>query len=158
MKKELTGVAARVYPLIENAVLECGCEIWDLEFVKEGADRILRITIDTDREGGIGIEDCERVNRAVDPILDETDPIDTSYYLQVSSPGIERELKNEEHIAACEGWDVEVRLYAPKDGSKLFRGVLLPLEEDGMIRIDAAGTVLSFEPSAVAKLCTYFEF
>ena len=54
MKKELTGVAARVYPLIENTVHECGCEIWDLEFVKEGADRILRITIDTDREGGIG--------------------------------------------------------------------------------------------------------
>ena len=51
MKKELTGVAARVYPLIEGTVHECGCEIWDLEFVKEGADRILRITIDTDREG-----------------------------------------------------------------------------------------------------------
>ena len=56
MKKELTGVAARVYPLIESTVRECGCEIWDLEFVKEGADRILRITIDTAREGGIGID------------------------------------------------------------------------------------------------------
>ena len=98
------------------------------------------------------------MHRAIDPILDEADPIEEAYFLEVSSPGIERELKTAEHIMACEGWDVEVRLYAPKDGSKLYRGVLLPLEEDGMIRIDASGTTQSFEPGSVAKLCTYFEF
>ena len=150
------GIAETVRALAEPVAESLGCWLWDVEYVKEGARRVLRITIDA--EEGVNIEDCEKMHRAMDPILDEADPIEEAYYLEVSSPGIERELKNEEHIMACEGWDVEVRLYAPKDGSKLFRGVLLPLEEDGMIRIDAAGTVLSFEPNTVAKLCTYFEF
>ena len=149
------SVAETVRALAEPVAEQIGCWIWDVEYVKEGARRVLRITIDS--EEGVNIEDCETMHRAMDPILDEADPIEEAYYLEVSSPGIERELKTEEHIMACEGWDVEVRLYAPKDGSKLFRGVLLPLEEDGMIRIDAKGTVLAFERSAVAKLCTYFE-
>jgi ribosome maturation factor RimP len=150
------SVAETVRALSEPVAEELGCWIWDVEYVKEGARRVLRITIDS--EEGVNIEDCEKMHRAMDPILDEADPIEEAYYLEVSSPGIERELKTEEHIMACEGWDVEVRLYAPRDGSKLFRGVLLPLEEDGMIRIDAKGETLSFEKSAVAKLCTYFEF
>ena len=150
------GVADTVRALAEPVAESIGCWLWDVEYVKEGARRVLRITIDS--EEGVNIEDCEKMHRAMDPILDEADPIEEAYYLEVSSPGVERELKTEEHIMACEGWDVEVRLYAPKDGSKLFRGVLLPLGEDGFIRIDAAGSVLSFEPSSVAKLCTYFEF
>lgn len=150
------GVADIVRALAEPVAESIGCWLWDVEYVKEGARRVLRITIDS--EEGVNIEDCEKMHRAMDPILDEADPIEEAYYLEVSSPGIERELKTEEHIMACEGWDVEVKLYAPRDGSKLFRGVLLPLEEDGIIRIDASGTVLSFEPNTVAKLCTYFEF
>ena len=150
------GVVDTVRALAEPVAESIGCWLWDVEYVKEGARRVLRITIDS--EEGVNIEDCERMHRAIDPILDEADPIEEAYYLEVSSPGIERELKTAEHIMACEGWDVEVRLYAPKDGSKLFRGVLLPLEEDGMIRIDASGKVLAFESQAVAKLCTYFEF
>ena len=150
------GVVDTVRALAEPVAESIGCWLWDVEYVKEGARRVLRITIDS--EEGVDIEDCEKMHRAIDPILDEADPIEEAYYLEVSSPGIERELKTEEHILACEGWDVEVRLYAPRDGSKLFRGVLLPLEEDGLIRIDAAGTVLAFERGSVAKLCTYFEF
>lgn len=163
MKKELSGVAARVYPLIENTVHECGCEIWDLEFVKEGADRILRITIDTDREGGIGIEDCERVNRAVDPILDETDPIDTSYYLQVSSPGIERDITLPWHIAACEGERVEVRLFAPIDGSRKYDGILLGFEGGEIdparpVLIDIGEKTIALEYDAISKMKTLFDF
>ena len=150
------SVADTVRALAEPVAESIGCWLWDVEYVKEGARRVLRITIDS--EEGVNIEDCEKMHRAIDPILDEADPIEEAYFLEVSSPGIERELKTAEHIMACEGWDVEVRLYAPKDGSKLYRGVLLPLEEDGMIRIDASGTTLSFEPGSVAKLCTYFEF
>ncbi|MBR2354456.1 MAG: ribosome maturation factor RimP [Clostridia bacterium] len=150
------GVVDTVRALAEPVAESIGCWLWDVEYVKEGARRVLRITIDS--EEGVNIEDCEKMHRAMDPILDEADPIEEAYFLEVSSPGVERELKTEEHIMACEGWDVEVRLYAPRDGSKIYRGVLLPLEEDGMIRIDAAGNTLSFEPNAVAKLCTYFEF
>ena len=102
------GVASTVKALAETIGDELGYFIWDVEYVKEGARRILRITIDN--EEGITIEDCEKFHRAIDPVLDEADPIVEAYYLEVSSPGIERELKNEMHIAACEGWQVEVKL------------------------------------------------
>ncbi len=149
------SVAETVRRLAEPVAEEMGCWLWDVEFVKEGARRVLRITIDS--EEGVGIEDCEKMHRAIDPLLDEADPIEEQYYLEVSSPGLERELKTDEHIYACEGWDVEVRLYAPIEGSKLFRGVLLPLEEDEKIRIDANGRVMEFDRKTVAKLMTYFE-
>lgn len=149
------SVAEKVRALAEPIAEELGVWIWDVEFVKEGARRVLRITIDS--EEGVNIDDCEKLHRAIDPILDEADPIEEQYYLEVSSPGLERELKNADHIYACEGWDVEVRLYAPIDGSKVFRGVLLPLGEGGEIRIDAGGQVREFSSSAVAKLMTYFE-
>lgn len=150
------SVAEVVRALAEPVAEEIGCWVWDVEFVKEGARRILRITIDS--EEGITIDDCEKMHRAIDPILDEADPIEEQYYLEVSSPGVERELRTEEHVMACEGWDVEVRLYAPMDGAKTFRGVLLPLGENGEIRIDAKGTVMEFPRASVAKIQTYFEF
>jgi ribosome maturation factor RimP len=151
-----TSIAETVRALAEPVAEGLGCWLWDVEYVKEGARRVLRITIDA--EDGVTIDHCEQMHRAMDPILDEADPIEEAYYLEVSSPGIERELKTEEHILACEGWDVEVRLYAPLNGAKTFRGVLLDLGENGEIRIDANGTVMEFPKSAVAKLQTYFEF
>ena len=150
------SVVQTVRELAEPIAEELGVWIWDVEFVKEGARRVLRITIDS--EEGVTIDHCEQMHRAMDPILDEADPIEEAYYLEVSSPGIERELKTEEHILACEGWDVEVRLYAPLNGSKLFRGVLLESGENGEVRIDASGTVMEFPKNGVAKLQTYFEF
>lgn len=151
-----TSVAEIVRALAEPVAEEIGCWVWDVEFVKEGARRILRITIDS--EEGITIDDCEKMHRAIDPILDEADPIEEQYYLEVSSPGVEKELRTEEHIMACEGWDVEVRLYAPLNGSKTFRGVLLTLGDAGEIRIDANGTEMIFPRASVAKIRTYFEF
>ena len=150
------SIAETVRALAEPIAESLGCWVWDVEYVKEGAKRILRITIDS--EEGITINDCEALHRAIDPVLDEADPIEEQYYLEVSSPGIERELRTEEHVIACEGWDVEVRLYAPLNGSKIFRGVLLPLGEGGEIRIDAAGVPMEFPRASVAKIRTYFEF
>lgn len=150
------SVAEVVRALAEPVAEEIGCWVWDVEFVKEGARRILRITIDS--EEGITIDECEKMHRAIDPILDEADPIEEQYYLEVSSPGVERELRTEEHIMACEGWDVEVRLYAPLNGTKTFRGVLLPLGENGEVCIDQNGTEMEFPRASVAKIQTYFEF
>ena len=150
------SVVTVVTDLITPVADELGYFIWDVEFVKEGGKKILRVTIDN--EDGITIEDCEKLHRAIDPVLDEADPIEEAYYLEVSSPGIERDLKTDMHILACEGWDVEVRLYAPVDNSKIFRGKLMELGEGGEIRIDANGTVREFQRAAVAKIQTYFEF
>ena len=150
------NIADTVWDLILPTVNDLGCSLWDVEYVKEGARQILRVTIDKDN--GVDINDCEAVHRGIDPILDETDPIPVQYYLEVSSPGIERELRTQTHIDACEGWDVEVKLYAPVNGTKTFRGVLLESGENQEVRIDAGGQTMEFERSAVAKINTYFEF
>lgn len=156
MAKNSKSIAETVWALAEPIADELGCWIWDVEFVKEGTRKILRITIDS--EEGVDIEDCEKLHRAIDPILDEADPIEEQYYLEVSSPGIERELRTLEHIEACEGWNVEIKLYTPINGSKSFRGVLLPLGENNTVRIDANGNVIEFERNSIAKISTYFEF
>jgi ribosome maturation factor RimP len=150
------NVASTVRELVSPVACEMGYFIWDVEFVKEGADKYLRITLDN--EEGINIEDCEKFHRAIDPVLDEADPISESYILEVSSPGIERELKYPEHIDACEGWDVEIKLYAPKNGSKSFRGVLCGYNDEGCITIAAGAEQQSFKPEEIAKIATYFDF
>ena len=150
------NIAATVRSLVTPVAEEMGFFIWDVEFVKEGADKYLRITLDN--EEGININDCEAFHRAIDPILDEADPISESYILEVSSPGIERELKYPEHIDACEGWDVEVKLYAPRNGSKQFRGVLVGYNDEGSIVIEAGEEQVAFKPEEVAKISTYFDF
>ncbi len=150
------SIAERVAALVEPFAEEFGYFLWDVEYVKEGGRRILRITIDS--EEGIYIEDCEKLHRAIDPILDEADPIEEAYYLEVSSPGIERELRTDMHIEACEGWDVEVKLYAPIDNAKSFRGKLLPLGDGGEVRIRTAVGERVFPRASVAKIQTYFEF
>ena len=109
MKK---GIKETVREAIEPTVAELGYKIWDVTYSKIGADYHLEITIDS--EAGIYIEDCEKVHRAIDPILDEIDPIEGFYYLDVSSPGLERELRTDEHIAASIGQRVEAKLFAPK--------------------------------------------
>lgn len=156
MAKNSKSVVETVRELAEPIAESINCWVWDVEFAKEGARKILRITIDA--EDGADIDLCEKMHRAIDTVLDEVDPIAEAYYLEISSPGIERELKTQEHVDACEGWDVEVKLYAPIDGLKVFRGVLLASEKDGDIRIESNGKELIFERSAVAKISTYFEF
>lgn len=150
------NIAATVRELLTPTATAMGYELWDVEFVREGARRVLRLTID--KPEGINIEDCEAYHRAVDPILDEADPIDSAYYLEVSSPGIERELKYESHFAACVGEDVEVRLYAPdQSGRKVLRGILAGLE-DGNILLDTAEGRVSVPRQNAGKVQTVFDF
>ena len=108
-KNSTQGTASAVRELIEPTVTELGYDIWDVEYVKEGADMHLRITIDS--EDGIDIDDCEKVHRAIDPLIDEADPIEESYLLEVSSPGIERRLRTPEHFLACIGETVNLKLF-----------------------------------------------
>ena len=157
MKKSGGNVVATVKRLAEPIAEQLGYELWDVEYVKEGADYYLRITIDSSE--GITIDDCEKMHRAIDPVLDEADPSEGFYHLEVSSTGIERELKTDRHIEASEGWSVEVRLYAPVDGSKAFIGELLPLGEDGEIRILLPDeTEMAFPRASVASLRTRYDF
>ena len=152
MKK---NVRDTVREAIEPTVTELGYRIWDIVYSKIGADYHLEITIDSDN--GINIEDCEKVHRAIDPILDECDPIEGFYYLEVSSPGIERDLRTDEHISASIGQKVLAKLFTAKDGVKSFEGTLS--EFDGKcvtIESDAGKAVI--ERSEISRLTTvYFE-
>ncbi len=152
MKK---SIKETVREAIEPKVSELGYRLWDITYAKIGADYHLEITIDNDK--GIDISDCEKVHRAIDPILDEVDPIEDFYYLEVSSPGIERELRTDEHIALSVGQRVEAKLFAPKDGLKALTGELLSYE-DGTVRIAYGDTEYALNRSEISKLKTiYFE-
>lgn len=152
MKK---SVKDTVREAILPVVTELGYRIWDITYAKVGADYHLEITIDSD--AGIQIEDCERVHRAIDPILDEADPIEGFYYLEVSSPGIERELRTEEHILAFIGARVEAKLFSPKDGKRAIRGTLAALKEGGAVAItEDGGEEILLQSNEISRLATLF--
>lgn len=151
------NIAGRVKELLEPTVNELGYVLWDVEYVKEGAEWFLRITLDS--EEGININDCEKVHMAISPMLDEADPIESSYRLEVSSPGIERDLKNTMHYKACIGWDVEAKLFTAVNGSKTVSGILAGYdEENDVFSIDVGGETVTLEKKLVSKLKTVFIF
>lgn len=151
-----TGIAPLVEGLVTPTIIELGYSVWDVEYVKEGAEWYLRITIDSPE--GIDIDDCEKVHRAIEVIIDEADPIEDFYYLEVSSPGVERPLKKPEHFSHCVGEVVEVKLFAPDaSGKKAYKGVLSTAGESG-IELDVDGVCVPLEYSAIAKANIYFEF
>lgn len=150
MKK---NISQTVLDAIGPTVSELGYSVWDITYSKIGADYHLEITIDS--PSGIDIDDCERVHRAIDPILDECDPIEGFYYLEVSSPGIERELRTEEHISSSIGARVEAKLFTAKDGKKSVVGTLTGLDGDSVI-IDCNGEKCELKRQEIAKLRTLF--
>ena len=129
---------------------ELGLVIWDVRFVKEGASWYLRYFIDKD--GGVDINDCVALTRALNPVLDEADPIATSYTLEVSSPGIERELTRPEHFEWCEGDAVVVTLFAPKDGAREFAGILQPCDNGQIVITDENEQPLVFDKKEVSSI------
>ena len=150
------NIAAVVREGITPTADALGYTLWDVEFLKEGSRRILRVTIDN--EEGITIEDCEKMHRAIDPILDEIDPIEDAYDLEVSSPGIERDLRTTAHIDACIGERVEARFFAPCEGIKQLEGILVGREGEEIVCIEVNGEEKKFPRSAISKLQTLFDF
>lgn len=152
-KESTTAIAARLaQPLLE----EMGLTLWDLRFEKEGSLWYLRYFID--RDGGVTIDDCEKFSRAVEKKLDQADPIDQSYTLEVSSPGIERELTKDWHYEACMGQELSVRLIRPVDGVREFVGTLVGRGEEG-ITIHLPGEVeMTFLPSEAASVRLYNDY
>lgn len=118
----------RIFELLEPTVKNLGYELYEVEFQKEYDNWVLTLFID--KEGGIDLDDCERVSNAVDPILDETDPIEQAYYLSVSSIGIDRPLKKDKDFQRNIGKKLDVRLYAPMDGKKEFTGELISFDAE----------------------------
>lgn len=144
-------VAAFARPIVEQH----GCSLWDVEYVREGSDYILRLCID--KEGGVDISDCEAISRAVDPILDERDPIPGSYQFEVCSAGLERALKRPEDFQRFLGSPITVKLYRPHNGLKEIPAVLRGYE-DGKLTVEAGKETITFEKSQVALVRLRVEF
>lgn len=149
----MANIAETVTSLIKDTVEAQGVSLWDVRFVKEGADWFLRIFID--KEDGISIDDCVNVSHAIDPIIDEADPIDHSYCMEVSSPGIDRELTRPEHFTKMTGKNIKVRLYKAIDGVKEFVGQLLSYGET--LVIDTEDGKKEFDKKAVSKVYLFEE-
>ncbi len=152
MKK---NIADTVHELLYDTVLALGYVIWDVTYEKVGAEPNLTVTIDNNE--GITIEDCEKVHRAIDPLLDEADLISDAYRLNVSSPGIERELRTDFHIESCIGDKVEVKTFAQKEGRRVFSGVLVAYDEGILSIAEKDGTVKIARKEA-ARIETRFDF
>ena len=143
----MANAAERVYSLIKETVENEGVELWDVRFLKEGASWYLRVFID--KAEGISIDDCTNVSHAVDPVLDEADPISVSYYLEVCSCGFERELTRDTHYSAVIGQKIKVKLYKAIDGTKEFIGTLLSAGDE--ILMDVDGNEMKFELKQISK-------
>ena len=145
MSKLTDKLSAMVRPVVE----EEGCRLWDVEYVREAGTWYLRVFID--KEGGVGIDDCERISRRLDPMLDEADPIPDSYVFEVGSAGAERELRRPSDFEQFMGSEVEIKLYQPLNGSKSFVGSLAAYA-DGAVTILSGGRELTFSKQQIAKV------
>ena len=149
----MANAAEKVYGLIKETVEEQGVSRWDVRFLKEGASWYLRVFIDS--PNGISIDDCTNVSHAIDPIIDEADPIDVSYYLEVCSPGLERELTRPNHFEKSVGKTVKIKLYKAIDGVKELTGILKSAAERVVIETENAEYSLDYKDISKARLCDF---
>lgn len=153
MAKGKGGAAAIVEQIARPVVERMGYRLWDVRFEKEGPDHFLRVLIEKD--GDMSTADCEAVSRALDPLIDQADPVEGSYYFEVGSPGLGRRLTRPEHFAAALGQKVAVRLYrAGADGLRELAGLLAAADPQG-IRLQLPDGLRSIPMAdlAMAKLC-----
>ncbi len=148
-------VTEQVAQFAEPVIKELGCTLWDVEYVREGSEYFLRVYIDKD--GGVDISDCEAVSRALDPILDEKDPIEGSYHFEVCSAGLERVLKRPQDFERFMGSPITVKLYRPYNGLKEIPCVLRGYDE-GRITAEFGKETVTFEKSQVALTRLRVEF
>lgn len=134
---------------------ENGCEVWDVEYVKEAGSWYLRVYLD--RPEGVTIDHCEAVSRALSDKLDEADPIEGSYILEVSSPGADRVLRKPEHFARFLGEKVEVKLYRPRDGAKSLVGDLADYAE-GAVTLQTPKERVTIPKQDIAQVRLYITF
>ena len=136
--------------LLKQPIEVLGFELCDVEFIKEYGDWVLTLYIN--KEGGVNIDDCEQVSRAVDPLLDAADPIEQAYMLSVSSLGLDRPLKKDADYARNIGKRIELKLFAPKDGKKEFTGELVSFDENSVVvRIGSGELTLERKAIALAR-------
>ena len=151
----MASIQERLTDLFEPVTSALGCELWGVEYRAQGRSALLRVYID--REGGISVEDCEKVSRQISSVLDVEDPIQSEYTLEVSSPGMDRPLFKLEQFVASVGETVAVRLRLPFDGRRKFTGLLKGIEDDEIVlEVDNEEYVLPYELVDKANIVPQF--
>ncbi|HEX3028118.1 MAG TPA: ribosome maturation factor RimP [Clostridia bacterium] len=152
-KKNVEDIVSELtLPIIEQN----NYELVDVEFVKEGSNWYLRVYID--KPGGITIDDCQIVSEGLSDQLDEKDPIPQSYFLEVSSPGLERPLKKDKDFVKYKGETVEVKTFQPMNGRKIFEGELIGLVDNKIVIRQSENDVMEFERDKVASVKRALKF
>ena len=149
------NIEEKVEQLIEKTINELGYELYDVEYAKEGKDYFLRIFID--KNEGIDLNDCEKVNDAVNPILDAADYIKEQYFLEISSPGIERTLRKDKHLKQNIGEKVEIKLFKPINKQKNIIGILKDYNAEE-IEIETSEEVCKIDRKNISIIKTVYEW
>lgn len=148
----MTKIEENVKKLLEPIINNLGYKVYDIIYEKEGKDNYLRIFIDKEN-GVIDLNDCEKVNNAINDILDEKDLIKSSYMLEVSSPGLERRIRSDEHLEMNISKEVEVHTFKPIENSKIIKGILNSFD-DNTIEVDS----LRIDKSNIASMKTVYNW
>ena len=156
MADKKINIATKVRLAVEKVIADAGYTLWNVDYYKEGPEMLLEISID--KPGGISINDCSAVTRLIEPIIDDLDPIEESYCLQVSSAGTVRSLDRDEHIAfACDNrLEVYIGLYVAHDGKKEFTGIIEEHDDDTLTLLSDGGKY-TFNKKQIAKINAQFE-
>ena len=141
--------------LLTGPIEELGCKLYDVEYSKEAKSYFLRIYID--KKEGICLEDCEKVSNSITDLLDQADYIEEQYFLEVSSPGIERILRKEKHLQENTGQEIQVKLFQPIEKQKQYTGKLLEFDKN-ILKLEIDGTILSLERKNIAQIKTVYHW
>ena len=153
----MTKTEKELETLLKPTVEQLGYELYDVEFLKEGSDWFLRIYIDS-KNKKIDLDDCEKVSNVVGDILDEKDPISTSYNLEVSSCGLERHLREIEHFKQAIGENAEINLFKQQDGSKSYIGKIINVTDEAVVILDDSENEISIPFSNVSSAKSLFNW
>lgn len=152
----MSKIEEKVESLIKDKIEHIGYELYDVEYVKEGKDYYLRIFIDS--PNGIDLNDCEKVNNEINDLLDEADYIKETYFLEVSSPGVERVLKKDKHLEANIGTEVNVKLFKKDDsGKKEYKGILKNFDKEKII-LKVEGKNIEIERKNISQIKTVYNW
>ncbi len=154
MAKRTGNTADTVRAIVLPVCEEMNLKLWDVTFEKEGADWFLKVLVEKENES-IDINECEAFSRRIDPLIDEADPIDQSYYLEVGSPGLGRKLRTPEHFERYLGAEVYIRLIRPDEkGAKEYEGILESYKDaEIVVNVDNAQKTVRLGDTAFVKLC-----
>lgn len=151
----MKNIEEKIEALVEPIILKLEYDLYDVEYIKEGKDYFLRIYIDSD--SGISLEDCEKVSNAINDVLDSANLIEEQYFLEISSPGIERTIRKDKQLAQNIGKELSIKFFKPYNGKKQMQGTLEKFDEEN-IYINLENKILDIPKKDIAQIRTVYEW